>query len=173
MVVVVMLLLFGTTPRERGSGDVPSKALFVFLFGSIRTKALVRRSYRIHEASRTRHPRSPYCNRKCPGRVTSFPVFDNPALLFLSFFGRVTGYAYFKDIARGRLSGGDTGGFLKLVARADGPTRHVVVGVQIMGECVVANRGAIPCKRTHGLAFTDYHCCAGTHGSALADLRRS
>ncbi|CAN0504405.1 unnamed protein product, partial [Ectocarpus sp. 12 AP-2014] len=46
----------------------------------------------------------------------------------------VTGYAYFKDIARGRLSGGDAAGFLKLVARADGPTRHVVVGVQIIGE---------------------------------------
>ncbi|CBN79739.1 soluble pyridine nucleotide transhydrogenase [Ectocarpus siliculosus] len=44
----------------------------------------------------------------------------------------VTGYAYFKDIARGRLSGGDAAGFLKLVARADGPTRHVVVGVQII-----------------------------------------
>lgn len=46
---------------------------------------------------------------------------------------RVTGYAYFKDIARGRLSGGDAAGFLKLVARADEPSRHVVVGVQIIG----------------------------------------
>ncbi|CAN0287333.1 unnamed protein product, partial [Hapterophycus canaliculatus] len=45
----------------------------------------------------------------------------------------VTGYAYFKDIARGRLSGGDAAGFLKLVARADDPSRHVVVGVQIIG----------------------------------------
>lgn len=50
---------------------------------------------------------------------------------------RVTGYAYFKDIARGRLSGGDSGGFLKLVSRADDPSRHVVIGVQIMGEPVV------------------------------------
>lgn len=47
--------------------------------------------------------------------------------------GRVTGYAYFKDIARGRLSGGDAAGFLKLVSRADEPTRHVVIGVQIIG----------------------------------------
>eukprot|EP00903_Cladosiphon_okamuranus_P010142 g9603.t1 len=46
----------------------------------------------------------------------------------------VTGYAYFKDIARGRLSGGDAAGFLKLVSRADEPTRHVVIGVQIIGE---------------------------------------
>lgn len=48
-------------------------------------------------------------------------------------FDRVTGYAYFKDIARGRLSGGDAAGFLKLVSRADEPTRHVVIGVQIIG----------------------------------------
>lgn len=48
-------------------------------------------------------------------------------------FRRVTGYAYFKDIARGRLSGGDAAGFLKLVSRADEPTRHVVIGVQIIG----------------------------------------
>lgn len=47
---------------------------------------------------------------------------------------RVTGYAYFKDIARGRLSGGDSAGFLKLVSRADDPSRHVVIGVQIIGE---------------------------------------
>ncbi|CAN0440916.1 unnamed protein product, partial [Laminaria digitata] len=45
----------------------------------------------------------------------------------------VTGYAYFKDIARGRLSG-DAAGFLKLVSSADDPTRHVVIGVQIIGE---------------------------------------
>lgn len=46
----------------------------------------------------------------------------------------MTGYAYFKDIARGRLSGGDAAGFLKLVANADDPTRHVVIGVQIIGK---------------------------------------
>lgn len=51
-------------------------------------------------------------------------------------FGRVCGYAYFKDIARGRLSGGDAAGFLKLVSRADEPTRHVVIGVQIIGGSV-------------------------------------
>eukprot|EP00903_Cladosiphon_okamuranus_P008631 g8277.t1 len=46
----------------------------------------------------------------------------------------VTGYAYFEDVARGRLKGGDTSGFLKLVARAEGPTHHVIVGVQVIGE---------------------------------------
>ena len=49
----------------------------------------------------------------------------------------MTGYAYFKDIARGRLSGGDAAGFLKLVSRADEPTRHVVIGVQIIGGLIV------------------------------------
>lgn len=48
---------------------------------------------------------------------------------------RVSGYAYFKDVARGRLSGGDASGFLKLVARAEGPTHHVIVGVQVIGAC--------------------------------------
>lgn len=52
------------------------------------------------------------------------------------FGRRVTGYAYFKDIARGRLSGGDAAGFLKLVSRADEPTRHVVIGVQIIGGLI-------------------------------------
>ncbi|KAG5178164.1 soluble pyridine nucleotide transhydogenase [Tribonema minus] len=45
----------------------------------------------------------------------------------------VVGYAYFKDLARGRLSG-DPEGFLKIIARAEAPARHVVVGVHIMGE---------------------------------------
>jgi pyruvate/2-oxoglutarate dehydrogenase complex dihydrolipoamide dehydrogenase (E3) component len=40
----------------------------------------------------------------------------------------VVGYAYFKDTARGRLTG-DLDGFLKIVAKAEGPTRHVIIGV--------------------------------------------
>jgi len=39
----------------------------------------------------------------------------------------VTGYAYFRDLARGRLSG-DLDGFLKVIARCDSPKRHVIVG---------------------------------------------
>ncbi|CAM9303321.1 unnamed protein product [Discosporangium mesarthrocarpum] len=45
----------------------------------------------------------------------------------------VVGYAYFKDLARGRLSG-DPDGFLKVVSRCDGPYHHTVIGVQIFGE---------------------------------------
>jgi NAD(P) transhydrogenase len=45
----------------------------------------------------------------------------------------VTGYAYFKDLARGRLSG-DLEGFLKIIARVDSPSRHVIVGVHIVGD---------------------------------------
>lgn len=50
----------------------------------------------------------------------------------------VEGFAYFKDMARGRLSG-DLDGFLKLVAvkispDADGRSRHRIVGVQIFGD---------------------------------------
>ena len=50
----------------------------------------------------------------------------------------VEGFAYFKDMARGRLSG-DLDGFLKLVAvkasaDIDGRSRHRIVGVQIFGE---------------------------------------
>ncbi|CAM9541826.1 unnamed protein product, partial [Phaeothamnion confervicola] len=45
----------------------------------------------------------------------------------------VVGRAYFKDLARGRLSG-DLDGFLSIVARAEGPQRHVIVGVHIAGE---------------------------------------
>lgn len=44
----------------------------------------------------------------------------------------VAGYGYFKDLARGRLS--DIDGWLKLIARAEGPTRHVIIGVHIVGE---------------------------------------
>lgn len=45
----------------------------------------------------------------------------------------VFGYGYFKDMARGRLSG-DLNGFLKIIARAEGPTRHVIVGVHVVGD---------------------------------------
>ena len=50
----------------------------------------------------------------------------------------VEGYAYFKDMARGRLSG-DLDGFLKLVAIRISPddhgrTRHRIVGCQIFGD---------------------------------------
>jgi len=45
----------------------------------------------------------------------------------------VEGYAYFKDTARGRLSG-DPHGFLKIVARADSPQQHTILGVHIIGE---------------------------------------
>lgn len=45
----------------------------------------------------------------------------------------VTGYAYYKDLARGRLSG-DLNGFLKIIARADSPTRHVIIGFHIVGD---------------------------------------
>jgi hypothetical protein len=45
----------------------------------------------------------------------------------------VEGYAYFKDMARGRLSG-DLDGFLKIVARYDGAEKHTIIGVHIMGE---------------------------------------
>lgn len=48
---------------------------------------------------------------------------------------RVTGYAYFKDTARGRLTG-DPEGWLKIVCRAYEPTKHVIVGVQIIGQCL-------------------------------------
>lgn len=44
----------------------------------------------------------------------------------------VEGRAYFKDMARGRLSGGE--GFLKVVARFDGKGRHTIIGVHIIGE---------------------------------------
>ncbi|CAM9702592.1 unnamed protein product, partial [Chrysoparadoxa australica] len=45
----------------------------------------------------------------------------------------VQGYASFKDLARGRLSG-DPEGYLKIIARADGPSRHIIIGVHIIGE---------------------------------------
>lgn len=45
----------------------------------------------------------------------------------------IEGRAYFKDCARGRLSG-DMDGFLKVVVRADGPRRHTVIGAHIFGE---------------------------------------
>ena len=46
----------------------------------------------------------------------------------------VEGYGYFKDMARGRLSG-EMGGYLKVVAwRRQGERQHTVVGVQILGE---------------------------------------
>ena len=48
--------------------------------------------------------------------------------------GIVYGYAYFKDLARGRLSG-DLNGFLKIIARAEGhPVRHTIIGVHIVGD---------------------------------------
>lgn len=55
--------------------------------------------------------------------------------MYVRAYARVTGYAYFKDVARGRLSGGDASGFLKVVATAEGPTHHVIVGVQVIGAC--------------------------------------
>jgi hypothetical protein len=45
----------------------------------------------------------------------------------------IEGFAYFKDMARGRLSG-DLDGFLKVVAMFDGPEQHTIIGVHIMGE---------------------------------------
>ena len=45
----------------------------------------------------------------------------------------VYGYGYFKDLARGRLSG-DLNGFLKIIARAEGPNRHEIIGVHIVGD---------------------------------------
>jgi len=45
----------------------------------------------------------------------------------------VIGYAYFKDLARGRFSGED-GGFLKIIASVDKIGQHVVKGVHVMGE---------------------------------------
>lgn len=45
----------------------------------------------------------------------------------------VTGYAYFRELARGRLSG-DLNGFLKVIARCDNPRRHVILGFHIVGE---------------------------------------
>jgi len=53
----------------------------------------------------------------------------------MSITCRVTGYAYFKDVARGRLCG-DSSGFLKVLSRAEAPTRHVLVGVQIIGAAL-------------------------------------
>jgi NAD(P) transhydrogenase len=44
----------------------------------------------------------------------------------------IEGRAYFKDMARGRLSGGE--GFLKVVARFDGKGQHSILGVHIIGE---------------------------------------
>lgn len=44
----------------------------------------------------------------------------------------VEGRAFFKDMARGRLSGGE--GFLKVVARRESKGRHVIIGVHIIGE---------------------------------------
>ena len=43
------------------------------------------------------------------------------------------GYAYYKDIARGRLSG-EIGGYLKIVSERQTHGVHTIVGVQIMGE---------------------------------------
>ena len=43
------------------------------------------------------------------------------------------GFAYYKDIARGRLSG-ETGGYLKIVALRHAHGVHRIMGVQIMGE---------------------------------------
>lgn len=45
----------------------------------------------------------------------------------------VEGVAYFKDSARGRLSG-DLDGFVKLVVRAEGPSKHRIVGAHILGD---------------------------------------
>lgn len=51
--------------------------------------------------------------------------------------GIVFGYAFFKDLARGRLSG-DLNGFLKIIARAEGGSgqkmRHTIIGVHIVGD---------------------------------------
>jgi NAD(P) transhydrogenase len=44
----------------------------------------------------------------------------------------IEGRAYFKDMARGRLSGGE--GFLKVVARCVDRTHHTIIGVHIIGE---------------------------------------
>ena len=49
-----------------------------------------------------------------------------------SMVGLVEGTAYFKDMARGRLSGGE--GFLKVVARRESRGRHAIIGVHIIGE---------------------------------------
>jgi len=49
------------------------------------------------------------------------------------------GYAYFKDLARGRLSG-DLNGFLKIIAKAEGgereggKVRHTIIGVHVVGD---------------------------------------
>lgn len=40
---------------------------------------------------------------------------------------------YFKDLARGRLSG-DLNGFLKIIARAEAPQRHTIIGVHVVGD---------------------------------------
>ena len=45
----------------------------------------------------------------------------------------IQGYGYFKDTARGRLSG-DTDGFLKVVVRADSAFKHTILGVHIIGD---------------------------------------
>jgi len=45
----------------------------------------------------------------------------------------VEGVAYFKDCARGRLSG-DLDGFLKVVLRAEGTHRHRIIGAHILGD---------------------------------------
>ena len=45
----------------------------------------------------------------------------------------VEGVAYFKDSARGRLSG-DLDGFLKVVVRAEGASRHRIIGAHILGD---------------------------------------
>ena len=51
-----------------------------------------------------------------------------------SSYSFIEGYAYFKDMARGRLSG-DMDGFLKIVALRSGPMRpHKIIGVFIFGE---------------------------------------
>ena len=43
------------------------------------------------------------------------------------------GRGFFKDCARGRLSG-DMDGFLKVVLRADNANKHTIVGVHILGD---------------------------------------
>lgn len=45
----------------------------------------------------------------------------------------IEGVAYFKDSARGRLSG-DLDGFLKVVVRAEGTNRHRIIGAHILGD---------------------------------------
>lgn len=45
----------------------------------------------------------------------------------------VVGYAYFKDLARGRLSG-DLNGFLKVISRYEGANRHVILGFHVVGD---------------------------------------